>query len=65
MTTSTIERAYELARSGDFATVASLQLRLREEGCRAVDALLSPRAIRGHLQAICAAATRLAPATVD
>jgi hypothetical protein len=55
MTTSTIERAYQLARTGEAADVAALTLQLKAEGCRAVDALLSPRGIRGHLEAICAA----------
>jgi hypothetical protein len=62
MTLSTIEHAYALARSGRFATVAKLRLQLCEDGCRAADALLAPRGIRGHLEAICAASTRLAPA---
>jgi hypothetical protein len=56
MTTSTIERAYELARSGRVPDLVSLKQRLKADGCRAVDQLLSPRAIRGHLEAICAAA---------
>lgn len=60
MTPSTIERAYALARSGRFATVEKLRLQLRLEGCRAVDALLAPRSIRGHLEAICAASARVA-----
>jgi hypothetical protein len=55
MTTSTIERAYELARSGHVPDLARLKERLKADGCRAVDALLAPRAIRGHLEAICAA----------
>ena len=55
MTPSTIDRAYDLARSGRARDFATLKLLLKEEGCRAVDALLSPRAIRGHLQAICVA----------
>jgi hypothetical protein len=61
MTMSTIERAYALARSGRFPTFAKLQLQLREDGCRGADFLLAPRAIRGHLEAICAAASRAAP----
>ncbi len=65
MTPSTIERAYELAQSGRFATLAELQLQLREDGCRAVDALLAPRGIRGHLEAICTASTRAAPIAAD
>jgi len=55
MTTSTIERAYELARSGRVPDLAMLKLRLKTDGCRAVDALLAPRSIRAHLEAICAA----------
>jgi len=55
MTQSTIERAYALARSGEAPNVAQLKQRLKDDGCRAVDALLSPRSIRDHLQAICAA----------
>jgi len=65
MNPPTIERAYALARSGRFPTVAQLQRQLREDGCRAVDALLAPRAIRSHLEAICAASTRVAPVTAD
>lgn len=55
MTPSTIERAYALARSGQFPNLARLQLRLKADGCRAVEALLASRSIRGHLEAICAA----------
>ncbi len=55
MTQSTIERAYALARSGKAPNVAQLKERLKEDGCRAVDALLSPRSVRDHLQAICQA----------
>jgi len=61
MTLSTIERAYALARSGEAPDVARLKERLKADGCRAVDALLSPRSIRDHLQAICAAAFRPTP----
>ncbi|TAK36592.1 MAG: hypothetical protein EPO30_11410 [Lysobacteraceae bacterium] len=56
MTLSTIERAYQLARSGEAADVASLKKRLKADGCRAVDALLASRTLQGHLAAICAAA---------
>jgi hypothetical protein len=55
MTLSTIERAYQLARAGCAPDVAGLKKRLKADGCRAVDALLAPRSIRGHLEAICAA----------
>ncbi|WP_269714686.1 hypothetical protein [Caulobacter sp. NIBR2454] len=57
MTLSTIEHAYALARSGKYSTVAQLKEQLNEDGCRAVDRLLSPRSIHRHLEAICAAAS--------
>jgi hypothetical protein len=58
MPKSTIERAYELARSGSVPDLASLKQRLEADGCRAVEPLLAPPAIRGHLRAICAATFR-------
>lgn len=58
---STIERAYALARTGQYATVAALQSRLAEDGCHAVEELLAQRSVRGHLAAICAAAFRMSP----
>ena len=57
MTLSTIEHAYRMARSGDVPDLATLTSRLKSDGCRAVDALLAPRTLRGHLQAICVAAS--------
>jgi hypothetical protein len=56
MTMSTIERAYQVARSGQAPNLASLKQRLKADGCRAVDALLAPRSLSAHLEAICAAA---------
>lgn len=58
MAVSTIERAYALARAGEVRDVAALKLRLKADGCHAVDALLASRNVRGHLEAICAAASR-------
>jgi hypothetical protein len=55
MTTSTIEQAYALARSGRVSDLTALKAHLEAEGFRAVEALLAPRAIRAHLQAICLA----------
>jgi hypothetical protein len=65
VTRPTIERAFELARSGEVQDFPSLKRRLKEEGCRAVDALLAPRTISGHLTAICAAAFKPSAAEVD
>ncbi len=62
MTTSTIERAYQLARAGEAPNLQALKLRLKAEGCRAVDALLAPRNLSQHLDAICAAAFKPKPA---
>ena len=64
MTISTIERAYQLARSGEVADVRALKRRLESDGCRAVDALLAPRTLSGHLEAICAAASKAAAASI-
>jgi hypothetical protein len=61
MTASTVERAYQLARSGRYPDFARLKQRLEADGCRAVDALLGRRSIRGHLEAICAATFVTAP----
>jgi len=61
-TLSTIERAYALARTGRYPTLAKLHLQLKEDGCRAVEALLAPRSIRNHLEAICAASSKAARA---
>ena len=59
MTLSTIEQAYELARSGQVPDLAGLKRRLKADGYRAVDALLAPRGIQAHLQAICSASFRM------
>ena len=61
----TVERAYILARSGQFSNIDSLKAQLKADGCRAVDALLAPRNIRGHLAAICAAAFPAAQAATN
>ncbi len=51
----TIQRAFILARSGRYPNVGLVKAALKDEGCRCVDLLLSPRAISSHLEAICAA----------
>jgi hypothetical protein len=62
MNRSTIEQAFELARSGQIPDLASLKRRLKSDGYRAVDALLAPRTLSGHLEAICAATFKPRPA---
>jgi hypothetical protein len=63
MTIPTIERAFQIARSGQAPDIATLKRQLEADGCRAVDALLAPRSLRGHLEAICLAAFK--PADAD
>ncbi len=67
MALSTIERAFQLARSGEVADLARLKRRMQDDGYRAVDALLAPRSLSGHLQAICAASfkARTPPTPTD
>jgi hypothetical protein len=62
MTPSTIERAYQIARSGQVRDIATLKAQLEAEGCRAVEPLLASRSLRGHLEAICLAAVNAAAA---
>jgi hypothetical protein len=61
LTVSTIERAFALARTGKYATMAQLHQQLKQDGCRAVESLLSTRSIKSHLEAICAAASKAMP----
>ncbi len=58
MTELTLERAYALARSGQYGDLETLKQRLKADGCRAVDVLLAGRSVRGHLAAICAATSK-------
>lgn len=51
----TVERAYQLARSGKYANLAEIKARLKAEGCHAIEPQLTGRSIQGHLRAICAA----------
>ncbi|MEO8927426.1 MAG: hypothetical protein ABI306_09725 [Caulobacteraceae bacterium] len=53
---STIERAYELARSGSFAKVVHLRKRLKAEGYGDYRAQLSGVAISRVLQRLCSEA---------
>jgi hypothetical protein len=52
----TVERAYELARSGQCDSVQAIRKRLKEEHYDAVDAQLAGPAIQRDLRALCAAA---------
>jgi hypothetical protein len=51
-----LERAYDLAKTGDCAGVAEIKACLKAEGYRAVDAELYGRAVSTALRSLCAAA---------
>jgi len=53
---STVERAYELARSGRYATVSEIRLRLRAEAYHDAVAQLEGRAIVADLRRLMVAA---------
>ena len=55
MSASAVERAYELARAGEAADFPALKARLKADGFRTVDALLSSPSTQRHLQASCVA----------
>ena len=61
---NTIERAYELARSGDCANVQEIRKRLKAEGFSGVMRHLDGHAIQQALIALCAAA-KVAPPPSD
>jgi hypothetical protein len=54
--TPTVERAFELARSGECLSVGDIRKRLKAENCEAVEAQLAGRAIQRALAALCLAA---------
>ena len=66
---STVERAYQLARSGQCPTLGDIKIRLRAEGCPQISAHLAGQKIRRALQELCTAARlerqRPAPPTPD
>ncbi len=52
---STIERAFDLARSGECQTLTQIRRRLRAEGRSDVDGQLFGRTIAAQLQQLCRA----------
>jgi hypothetical protein len=52
--TSIIERAYQLARSGAYATVGEVKSQLRAEGYTNVDGHFTGAALYGALRKLCA-----------
>lgn len=58
---STLERAFELARSGDYAGVPEIRVQLKRERFESVEAHLAGPSISRQLKALCEAARREAP----
>jgi hypothetical protein len=58
---STLERAFTLARSGDYANVADIRQKLKEEKFDQVEAHLAGHSINRELRSLCDAAQRLKP----
>jgi hypothetical protein len=50
----TVERAFELARTGEFRTIEEIASRLKQERQESVDAHLTGGSIRKDLRQICA-----------
>lgn len=50
---TTLERAFELARSGQCATVADIRLHLKRERFEAVEAHLQGQSIQRQLRRLC------------
>jgi hypothetical protein len=53
MEPSIIERAFELARSGDYATIDDIRKRLKSERYSQVDAHLAGTSVRRQLLDLC------------
>lgn len=60
-TPTTLERAFALARSGEFASVGEIRLRLRRERCDSVEAHLCGPSISRQLRLLCDEARRNLP----
>jgi hypothetical protein len=56
-----LERAYELARSGECSTLQMIKRRLKAEGFIAIDAHLYGRTLQDELRRLCHAALGLPP----
>ena len=64
---TTLERAFILARSGDYSSVHEIRLRLKGEGFANVEGHLSGRSITKQLRALCveARSARVEASSVD
>jgi hypothetical protein len=59
---STLERAFELARSGEYAGVPEIRVQLKKERFESVEAHLAGPSITRQLKALCEEAQRARPA---
>ena len=62
---TTVERAYELAQSGEYPSVAEIKLQLRREGHSDVAGQLYGRSITTDLRRLCEAARGPAPGSSE
>ena len=62
---TTIERAFTLARSGDYESVNDIRQQLKKERFDQVEAHLAGHSINRELRALCEAARRDRPAAPD
>ena len=62
---TTLERAFTLARSGDYESVNHIRQQLKKERYDQVEAHLAGHSINRELRALCEAARRERPAAPD
>jgi hypothetical protein len=55
---TTLERAFELAKSGECASIADIRIRLKKEGYSDWQSHTKGPSIRAQLNALCAAAVK-------
>jgi hypothetical protein len=61
---TTLERAFALAQSGDYASVLDIRVQLRSEGFEQVEAHLAGPSISRQLRALCDQARAARPANL-
>jgi hypothetical protein len=62
---STLERAFELARSGEYAGVQEIRQQLKKERFESVEAHLAGPSINRQLKALCEESRREPPTPLD
>ena len=62
---TTLERAFDLARSGDYASVGDIRLRLKDERFEHVEGNLAGSSIKRQLRKLCDEARARRPALTE